>query len=535
MKGGTIQGSPLSPILFMFLLGGVLEEVGRKKVEGVSMVAVVDDMDFMVVGDSEKEILEKVKKMEIGLRKGLDKWEVDMQVLKLEGLWMDRGGWKRDRGVRWLGEDIRLEEDVRVLGVWWLKDGGWESHVKRRIELAQRRWRMILKLLGRNGQGVRVKVMAGLLNMVVMKVLMYSMELYWNGDVKMLRMLEVWRNRCLRCIVGAVRTIPKKAMLGKLGWKSLGLELDKKVDNWGERLIRRGFGERFGEGWKKEAMDVGVWLMGWEGRVLRGFKKHKLNGERYEVLAERGGNMYWKIFIKGSKEEAKEEWMKKLKGREKDYLIEISDASERSGRMCLGGIIWEYGRRCRSWKCNVGRGLTVGEGEMEGVGRVLRRVLDYNGGLEKLVVGVDNQEERRDMERIWEEEGGRVDDWLDMELVLFSEEGSEGVKEFGRKGSMDLRMKERCDWRNMDLSEEGDGVLWRNVFGESRVLERKEKDKKMKNALRMRIVWKRIREEKKKGRGVTPIASLTPLGVSFKGGNRKELGVIGGNVGKRRG
>ena len=41
MKGGTVQGSPLSPVLFMFLLGGVLEKVREERIEGVSMVAVV--------------------------------------------------------------------------------------------------------------------------------------------------------------------------------------------------------------------------------------------------------------------------------------------------------------------------------------------------------------------------------------------------------------------------------------------------------------------------------------------------------------
>ena len=35
LKGGTVQGSALSPMLFMFLLGGVLEERRREGVEEV--------------------------------------------------------------------------------------------------------------------------------------------------------------------------------------------------------------------------------------------------------------------------------------------------------------------------------------------------------------------------------------------------------------------------------------------------------------------------------------------------------------------
>jgi len=60
-------------MLFMFILGGVLEEVRKEKIEGVGMVAVVDDVDFMVGGMSEREIKEKVEKMEVGLRRGLEK------------------------------------------------------------------------------------------------------------------------------------------------------------------------------------------------------------------------------------------------------------------------------------------------------------------------------------------------------------------------------------------------------------------------------------------------------------------------------
>jgi len=79
MKGGTVQGSPLSPILFMFVLGGVLEEVRKKEVEGVSMIACVDDVDFMMVGEKEEEIEERVRLMEKGLERDLKKWEVDIR------------------------------------------------------------------------------------------------------------------------------------------------------------------------------------------------------------------------------------------------------------------------------------------------------------------------------------------------------------------------------------------------------------------------------------------------------------------------
>jgi len=390
LKGGTIQGSPLSPMLFMFMLGGVLEEVKKERVEGMEVVAVVDDVDFMVVGKCEEEVLRRVGWMERGLERGLKKWEIEVQVLKLEGMWMDKESKERTRVVRWLGNEIRREREVRVLGVWWQGDGGWESHVLRRIGLAERRWRMLMKLLGRNGNGVCVEVLVCLMGMVVMKVLMYGMELYWDGNKDMKGRLEIWRNRGLRRILGAVRTTPIDAMVGEVGWRDLGLEMDRKVEGWGKRMKRRGFLDGWGEGWGEEALVVGSWKLNWQGRMLRGLRRHKLFGERWEVEAERSGKLNWEVRMGGKKEDKKRIWEEGRVERNRSWLVGLSDASDRGGRMGIGGVLWEYGRRYKSWKNNLGLGLTVTEGEMEGVGRVLLEALEYKGMLRKLVVGVDN-------------------------------------------------------------------------------------------------------------------------------------------------
>ena len=58
-----------------------------------------------------------------------------MQKLKLEGMWMVRSRVRWERVIRWLGEDIERKLSVRVLGVWFVYDGGWEEHVRRRMEI----------------------------------------------------------------------------------------------------------------------------------------------------------------------------------------------------------------------------------------------------------------------------------------------------------------------------------------------------------------------------------------------------------------
>ena len=391
MKGGTVQGSPLSPILFMFVLGGVLEEVRKEEVEGVEMIACVDDVDFMVVGENEEEIEGRVKKMEVGLERGLKKWEVDIQKMKLEGMWMKRFGMEWRRGVRWLGEDIKMKLSLRVLGVWIQCDGGWVEHVLNRMRMAEVRWKLMLKLFGRGGRGMRVKDLMGVWRMVVKQSLMYGMELYWDGQERMRNMLQVWMNRHMRRILGGVRSTPVDVMLGELGQRRVEYELDRRVERWGIRLLRRGKGRVYGKSWKEKEERYGVYEGGWVGRMMRGIKKNKLEGEVWEVEKERMGVVGWKIKIEGSKKGAREKWEWGRKEREEECLLGMSEASGEGESIGIGGGLWEGGKLIKGWGEQGGRGLTVGEGEMYGVGRVLEMVEGcYKGERRKLVVGVDN-------------------------------------------------------------------------------------------------------------------------------------------------
>lgn len=83
-----------------------------------------------------------------------------------------------------------MKWNTRVLGVWIQGDGGWQSHVRERIRRAEIRWRMMLKLIGNKGRGMAAKWMGRIFKAVVEKLLMYGMELYWKGQVKMKKILQ---------------------------------------------------------------------------------------------------------------------------------------------------------------------------------------------------------------------------------------------------------------------------------------------------------------------------------------------------------
>lgn len=61
-----------SNVVYAFA-GGVLEAVRKEKVEEVGVVAVVDNVNFMITGRSEREIEERMRRIEVGLKRGLEK------------------------------------------------------------------------------------------------------------------------------------------------------------------------------------------------------------------------------------------------------------------------------------------------------------------------------------------------------------------------------------------------------------------------------------------------------------------------------
>ena len=90
-------------------------------------------------------------------------------------------------------------------------------------------------------------VLIEIFKVVLKAALMYGMEVDWDGQKDMKEKLQMWINRGLRSIMGALRTIPVEAMLGEVGMKRVEYELDERVERCGLRLIRKGFGEGDGE------------------------------------------------------------------------------------------------------------------------------------------------------------------------------------------------------------------------------------------------------------------------------------------------
>ncbi|PWW73192.1 hypothetical protein C7212DRAFT_334809 [Tuber magnatum] len=65
------------------------------------------------------------------------------------------------------------------------------------------------------------------------------METFWDGQVEMRKVLQVWINRGLRKILGAVRTNNSGCDVGRNGNEKSGMgvgkEREKRIGNWRKR------------------------------------------------------------------------------------------------------------------------------------------------------------------------------------------------------------------------------------------------------------------------------------------------------------
>ncbi|RPA94664.1 hypothetical protein L873DRAFT_1813912 [Choiromyces venosus 120613-1] len=276
-------------------------------------------------------------------------------------------------------------------------------------------------------------------------------------------------------------------MLGEVGWKRVEYKLDKKVERWGMRLMKSGEGKLGREMRIRGGEKGGVYIGGWMGRMLSGVKKHKLEGERWEVERERIKKLGWKISIGRGKEEEEKKWEEGRKWREDNVIVGVSDASGEKGRIGIGGSVWEGKEKLGEFSKNRGWGLTVGEGEMWGVEEVLKRMESYKENRKKGIIGVDNvgvleklrkgrgmcKEREQNVRRIGErllEKGWELEfKWVPGHIgIEENEEADEKVKE-GVWEEEDEEVEETLCWGKWEQRrKEEERRVWKEYWSKDR-------------------------------------------------------------------
>ena len=206
---GVSQGSPLSPILFLFYISELHETVHTPS-SGVSALGFADDTNLLAFGHSLKSNLLKLKNTHHKCLSWAARHGMVFSPEKYEILYFSR---RRSDNLQLklrLGNVIlKPKEEVRVLGVYLDAKLHWHKHQRIILQKAQK----ALSSLSRTSYstwGFPVHTSRLVYTAILRSLLSYAVGIWFNPLRKSsnISSLVSFQNRCLRLIGGAFKATP---------------------------------------------------------------------------------------------------------------------------------------------------------------------------------------------------------------------------------------------------------------------------------------------------------------------------------------
>ena len=206
---GVPQGSPLSPILFLFYISELHETV-HSPTTGVSALGFADDTNLLAFGHSLKSNLLKLKNTHLKCLSWAARHGIVFSPEKYEILHFSR---RRSDNLQLklrLGNVIlKPKEEVRVLGVYLDAKLHWHKHQRIILQKAQK----ALSSLSRTSYstwGFPVLTARLVYTAILRSVLSYAVGIWFNPLRKSsnISSLIIFQNKCLRLIGGAFKATP---------------------------------------------------------------------------------------------------------------------------------------------------------------------------------------------------------------------------------------------------------------------------------------------------------------------------------------
>ena len=206
---GVPQGSPLSPILFLFYISELHETVHSPST-GVSALGFADDTNLLAFGHSLKSNLLKLKNTHLKCLSWAARHGIVFSPEKYEILHFSR---RRSDNLQLklrLGNVIlRPKEEVRVLGVYLDAKLHWHKHQRTILQKAQK----ALSSLSRTSYstwGFPVLTSRLVYTAILRSLLSYAVGIWFNPLRKSsnISSLSTFQNKCLRLIGGAFKATP---------------------------------------------------------------------------------------------------------------------------------------------------------------------------------------------------------------------------------------------------------------------------------------------------------------------------------------
>jgi hypothetical protein len=250
VPAGVPQGSPLSPILFLFYNSELLDLCQRPK-EGLTAVGFADDVNMLAYSRSTET---NCKILEAGHARCLD-WArrhgMRFAPTKYELIHFTRGRkFNLEACVRLGDTEKRPSPDVRVLGVWLDTKLRWSAHL-REVQSKASAQTGALTRITTSTWGASFCRARQVYSAVVRPALAYGAGIWHTpGTISakgLAARLQPVQNKCLRTVAGAYRATPIRALETETHTPPLDLYLDSRLAAFRERLAGSQVGQTIQE------------------------------------------------------------------------------------------------------------------------------------------------------------------------------------------------------------------------------------------------------------------------------------------------
>ena len=220
-NSGIPQGSPISPILFLFFISELLE--GIQSVEEKQLgVGFVDDINIITWGDSAQENCKRLEEahgkcMDWSRRHGSKFAPDKYKLIHFTRRRRDPNGDLASAiKIKGFSEEIKPETKLRVLGVWLDPKMNWKEHTKVAVGKGTAAFDALSRIAATTWGPCLIRTRL-LYTVIVRPAMVYGAHAWYTGrngkQIKAnLQQLEKIQNKCLRRITGGYKRTPRAAL-----------------------------------------------------------------------------------------------------------------------------------------------------------------------------------------------------------------------------------------------------------------------------------------------------------------------------------